>query len=92
MMTNSGNDYLRDGKPTKACLDAIVCVAEAAEILGVSKSAVLHAANAGRIEGKKLGGSWVLLRHSVRAYEVASYRVKAGKAAQRRRSAHQKRK
>ena len=62
-------------------LDEIVDVREAAEILGISKAAVVHAVQLGRIRGKKVGRSWALVRRSVCEYEVAAVRVAAGKLA-----------
>lgn len=61
--------------------DEIVSVSEAAKLLGISKSAVIKAANAGRLKGKKIGRAWALLRQSVESYEVAQHRVEAGRAA-----------
>ena len=61
--------------------DEIVGAAEAADILGVSRSAVIKAAQRGRIRGKKVGHAWALLLESVQSYHVAPYRVAAGRAA-----------
>lgn len=61
----------------------IVSVTEAAERLGVTRSAVIKAAQAGRIKGKKIGHTWALLRRSVETYRVAQHRVEAGRAAHR---------
>jgi len=66
-----------------APIEAIVSVSEAAEDLGITRSAVVKAAQAGRIKGKKIGRTWALLRRSVKCYEVAKHRVLAGKAAHR---------
>ena len=63
--------------------EGILSVAEAAEELGITRSAVVKAAQAGRIKGRKLGRTWALLRRSVEIYEVAPHRVAAGKAAHR---------
>jgi excisionase family DNA binding protein len=65
-------------------IDEILSTREAAERLGITRSAVIKAARAGRLLGKKIGNSWALLRRSVDSYQVASYRVEAGKAAHRR--------
>jgi excisionase family DNA binding protein len=61
--------------------DEIVSVSEAADALRISRSAVLKAAHAGRLKGKKIGKTWALLRRSVESYEVAQHRVEAGRAA-----------
>ncbi len=61
----------------------IVSVTEAAKRLGVTRSAVIKAAQAGRIKGKKIGHTWALLRRSVETYKVAQYRVEAGRSAHR---------
>lgn len=61
----------------------IVSVTEAAKQLGVTRSAVIKAAQTGRIKGKKLGHTWALLRRSVENYKVAQYRVAAGRSAHR---------
>jgi excisionase family DNA binding protein len=61
----------------------IVSVTEAADALGISRSAVIKAAQAGRIKGKKIGHTWALLRRSVDSYSVAQHRVAAGRAAHR---------
>ena len=58
-------------------------VSEAAKTLRITRSAVIKAAQTGRIKGKKIGHSWALLCNSVRSYRVASYRVAAGRAAHR---------
>jgi len=70
-----------DAKDKNVPTDEIVSVAEAASILGISKSAVVKAAHVGRLKGKKIGKTWALLRHSVESYEVAQHRVEAGRAA-----------
>jgi excisionase family DNA binding protein len=64
--------------------EGIMSVSEAAEELGITRSAVVKAARVGRIKGKKIGRTWALLRRSVESYEVAAHRVAAGKAARRR--------
>ena len=64
-------------------LDEIVDVREAAQLLGISKAAVVHAVQLGRIHGKKVGRFWALLRCSVLAYEVTPCRVRAGRAGRR---------
>ncbi len=61
----------------------IVGVTDAARKLGVTRSAVIKAAQAGRIKGKKIGHTWALLRRSVESYRVAQNRVEAGRAAHR---------
>ena len=61
----------------------IVSVTEAAEALGITRSAVIKAAQAGRIKGKKIGHTWALLQRSVDSYTVAQHRVEAGRAAHR---------
>lgn len=63
--------------------DDIVGVAEAARQLGITRSAVVKAAQAGRIKGKKIGHTWALLRTSVESYKVAQHRVEAGRSAHR---------
>ena len=63
--------------------EAIMSVSEAAKTLGITRSAVVKAAQAGRIRGKKIGHSWALLCGSVRGYRVAQHRVEAGRAAHR---------
>ena len=63
--------------------EAIVSITEAAKCLGVTRSAVIKAAQAGRIKGKKIGHTWALLRRSVDSYSVAQHRVEAGRAAHR---------
>jgi excisionase family DNA binding protein len=64
--------------------EGIMSVTEAAEQLGITRSAVIKAAQAGRLKGRKIGKTWALLRRSVESYEVAAHRVAAGKAAHRR--------
>jgi hypothetical protein len=61
----------------------IVSVSEAAGALEITRSAVIKAAQAGRIKGKKIGHTWALLRRSVDGYQVARHRVEAGRAAHR---------
>jgi len=61
----------------------IVSAQEAAKKLGVTRSAVIKAAQQGKIKGKKIGGTWALLLESVEAYKVAPHRVAAGRAAHR---------
>ena len=61
----------------------IMSVTEAAKRLGVTRSAVIKAARAGRIQGKKVGHTWALLRHSIASYRVAQHRVDAGRASRR---------
>ena len=61
--------------------EAIMSVSEAAEELGITRSAVAKAAQSGRLRGKKIGNAWALLKRSVRSYQVAEHRVAAGKAA-----------
>ena len=63
--------------------EEIVSVTEAAGSLGITRSAVIKAAQAGRIKGKKIGHTWALLRRSVESYSVARHRVEAGRAAHR---------
>lgn len=63
--------------------EEIVGTAEAAEQLGISRGAVVKAAQEGRLKGKKIGKTWALLKSSVESYEVAQYRVEAGRAAHR---------
>ena len=61
--------------------EEIMSVTEAADSLGITRSAVIKAAQAGRIKGKKIGHTWALLRRSVDSYSVAKHRVAAGRAA-----------
>lgn len=63
--------------------EGIMSVTEAAEELGITRSAVVKAVQVGRIKGKKIGRTWALLKRSVEGYEVAEHRVAAGKAARR---------
>lgn len=63
--------------------EAIMGAKEAAEKLGISRPAVIQAAQKGRIKGKKVGSSWALLRDSVDSYQVSKGRVAAGRAARR---------
>jgi hypothetical protein len=69
------------GEPRVA--EEIMSVTDAARKLGVTRSAVIKAARTGRIQGKKIGHTWALLRRSVESYEVAHHRVEAGRAAHR---------
>jgi excisionase family DNA binding protein len=64
-------------------MEDIVSVTEAAKFLGVTRSAVIKAAQVGRIKGKKIGNTWTLLRRSVDGYKVAQHRVEAGRSAHR---------
>lgn len=73
----------RDPGDERVPTEEIVSVAEAANLLGISRSAVVKAAHTGRLKGKKLGKTWALLRQSVGSYEVAQHRVRAGRAARR---------
>jgi excisionase family DNA binding protein len=63
--------------------EQIMSVSEAAKALRITRSAVIKAARAGRIKGKKIGHTWALLCASVKSYRVAAYRVQAGRAAHR---------
>jgi excisionase family DNA binding protein len=63
--------------------EGIMSVTEAAKQLRVTRSAIIKAAQAGRLKGKKIGKTWALLRRSVESYKVAEHRVAAGKAAHR---------
>lgn len=65
-------------------IDEIMGTGEAANRLGITRGAVVKAAQAGRLKGKKIGNTWALLRRSVEGYEVAQHRVEAGRAAHRR--------
>lgn len=67
----------------RAPTEEIVSVTDAAKALGITRSAVVKAAHAGRIKGKKIGHTWALLRGSVNGYRVARHRVEAGRAAHR---------
>jgi excisionase family DNA binding protein len=64
--------------------DGIISVSEAARQLGITRSAVVKAAQAGRLRGKKIGKTWALWKRSVEGYRVAEHRVVAGKAAHQR--------
>lgn len=64
--------------------EGIVSVSEAAAELGITRSAVVKAAQTGRLKGKKIGNAWALLKRSVKSYQVAEHRVAAGKAAHKR--------
>ncbi len=70
-----------DPEDRLAPTEEIVGVTEAAVELGITRSAVIKAAQAGRLQGKKIGSTWALLKRSVRNYQVAHHRVKAGRAA-----------
>jgi excisionase family DNA binding protein len=72
-----------DPGDARVLTEQIMSVSEAAKTLRITRSAVIKAAHAGRIKGKKIGHSWALLCTSVRGYRVASYRVEAGRAAHR---------
>jgi len=63
--------------------EEIMSVTEAAGVVGITRSAVIKAAQTGRIKGKKVGHTWALLRRSVESYRVAQHRVAAGRAAHR---------
>lgn len=65
-------------------IEEIMSVTEAAKKLKVTRSAVIKAAQSGRIKGKKIGHTWALLRQSAESYQVAQCRVDAGHAAHRR--------
>lgn len=71
--------------------DGIVSVSEAAQRLGITRSAIVKAAQKGRLKGKRIGRTWALLRRSVESYEVAGHRVAAGKAAHRKAAARTRR-
>jgi excisionase family DNA binding protein len=64
--------------------EGIMSASEAAERLGITRSAVVKSARAGRLKGKKVGKCWALLRRSVESYRVAAHRVAAGRAAHRK--------
>ena len=64
--------------------EELISVSEAAEILGISRSGVVKAVQAGRLKGKKIANTWALLRQSVENYQVARHRVEAGRAAHRK--------
>ncbi|MBZ0273225.1 helix-turn-helix domain-containing protein [bacterium] len=72
-----------DPKSEPVATEGIVSVTEAAEKLGITRSAVIKAAQSGRIRGKKIGHTWALLTRSVETYKVAAHRVEAGRAAHR---------
>lgn len=63
--------------------DGIMSATEAAEHLGITRSAVIKSAQTGRIKGRKVGKTWMLLKRSVDSYQVSQHRVAAGKAAHR---------
>ncbi len=63
--------------------EGFMSVTEAAKRLHITRSAIIKAAQAGRLKGKKIGKTWALLRRSVASYRVAEHRVAAGKAAHR---------
>jgi excisionase family DNA binding protein len=65
----------------RSLADEVLSVTEAARMIGISRTAVIKAAHAGRLRGKKIGKTWALLRTSVKRYEVAQHRVRAGRAA-----------
>lgn len=67
----------------RAPTDEIMSVSQAARALRITRSAVVKAAQTGRLKGKKIGHTWALLCTSVRTYRVAAYRVAAGRAAHR---------
>ncbi len=67
----------------KVSIEEIVSAADAANLLGISRAAVIKAAQNGRIKGRKVGRSWALLLSSVKSYRVAPHRVAAGRAAHR---------
>lgn len=64
-------------------MEEIVSVTEAARTLGITRSAIVKAAQSGRIKGKKIGHTWALLRRGIESYKVAQHRVAAGRAAHR---------
>lgn len=64
--------------------EAIISAEEASARLGISRAAVVKAAQLGKIRGKKIGGAWALLRESVDSYEVSEKRVAAGRKARRK--------
>ncbi len=61
-------------------LEGVIGVTEAASQIGISRAAVVNAANRGRIQGRKIGGAWALLESSVRRYKVAEHYVEAGRS------------
>ena len=64
--------------------EEIMSAAEAAKHLGITHSAVVKSAQVGRLKGKKIGSTWMLLRRSVESYLVDVHRVAAGKAGHRK--------
>lgn len=69
------------GAPTsQSPLQDVLSASEAAERLGISRSAVVKAVNEGRLQAHKLGGQWVIPVAEVDQYPVAEHRVRAGKA------------
>lgn len=70
-----------DPEDERVPTEEIMSVTEAADSLGITRSAIIKAAQAGRIKGKKIGHTWALLRRSVDSYSVAKHRVVAGRAA-----------
>lgn len=73
---------LPDDNDEMAPIEAIMSAKEAADELGISRTAVVRAANRGTIKGKKVGRAWALLRESVESYQVSEKRVAAGKRSQ----------
>lgn len=63
-----------------SAVDQILGVTEAARILGITRAGVIKAATSGRLQGRKIGKAWALLRGSVERYRVARARVLAGRA------------
>lgn len=63
--------------------EGIMSVSEAAEELGITRSAVIKAAQVGRLRGKKIGNAWAILKRAVKGYRVAAHRVAAGKVGHR---------
>ncbi|MEL6546010.1 MAG: helix-turn-helix domain-containing protein [Myxococcota bacterium] len=59
--------------------EKIVDVKEAATMLGISKAAVVRAIQYDRLEAKRIGRSWAVLRSSVARYRVEEHRVRAGR-------------
>ena len=72
-----------DSDEERVPTEGIMSVTEAAETLGVTRSAIIKAAQSGRIKGKKIGHTWALLKRSVETYKVAEHRVEAGRSAHR---------
>ena len=62
-------------------VEDVVSVTEAAEMLGISRAGIVHAVQHGRLRGRKIGKTWVLLKRSVERYQVAKKRVEAGRLA-----------